>query len=230
MNLDQTEMPTADSSENAPVLSNDETESLAADDFVTKPLFSDGTRTCFACENDLTDKTKLCYACRHGLTGETRDDGEEEWECWCTEWECRCRKCRMAYCPICESHFATSDYLSTVFTDDKTLWLANMVTHYRHEHRAWDRTHPYISKRYGQETYEHQKSIINEQAKRQIIRKSRDFLLEHGIGIEQFVALKGTDERTLALAVQRLQATKPMSDLQEVLSRAHAKSGTRGKK
>lgn len=173
-----------------------------------KPLFELGLKTCYACANELTGDVKTCYACANDLTGEPKydyGDDYEEWECYCDEWDCRCEESMMCYCPICHHRFAESDYLASVFDDDeKARWLANMVTHYRHEHRAWDRSHRYISWKYGQDTYERQKSIINEQAKRQIVRKATEFLLAHGIGVETFAKLQGTEEKTIELATKKL--------------------------
>ena len=97
-----------------------------------------------------------------------------------------------------------SKYLSTVFpNDEKALWLANMVTHYRHDHRAWDRQYSYVSARYGQEAYDRQKAVINEQAKRQIIRKCYKFLLGNSFTVKHFMKLK-SDEKTLQLAAKYL--------------------------
>ena len=48
---------------------------------------------------------------------------------------------RSFYCPICEQRFDTSDYLSGVFKgNDRAMWLANMVMHYRHNHiTSWNK-------------------------------------------------------------------------------------------
>jgi len=165
----------------------------------TIPLFKQGTRRCYACREGLTGQDKVCYACQNDLTG-TYNDNDCEWECFCSTWVCRCQPCIKVYCPICQLYFTSSDYLASVFQDEEPRWLANMVMHYRHDHRAWDRSHPYLSSR----SYEHQKSIINEQAKRQIIRKATPFLLEHGIRPEHFAALQGTEQKTLQLALKKL--------------------------
>ena len=47
----------------------------------------------------------------------------------------------MVYCPICKHYFDGSEYLKTVFLDDeKTLWFANMVMHYRYTHiTSWNK-------------------------------------------------------------------------------------------
>lgn len=174
------------------------------------PLFVPGRRVCYACANGITGYERLCYACAHDLTGEPKGGDEDEvWECrcWGEVWECRCEDAAMAYCPICGERFAESAYLATVFAgDERARWLANMVTHYRHEHRAWDRSHPYLTRRYGEATYERQKQKINEQAKRQIIRKATAYLLHHGVQPEHFALLEGTENKTLALAHKKLMS------------------------
>ena len=167
-------------------------------------LFSSGKRECYACANGLTGEKKECYACRHDLVGEYKYDGDE-WYCDCDEWHCLCKDAKTLTCPICDETFACSDYLAKTFADDPRVeWLANMVTHYRHDHRAWDRSHGYISRKYGEATYERQKAKINEQAKRQIIRKATAFLNEHRITVDHFRRLQGTDEKTIGLADKKL--------------------------
>ncbi|MFB6307251.1 MAG: hypothetical protein ABEH43_09745 [Flavobacteriales bacterium] len=83
-------------------------------------------------------------------------------------------------------------------------WLANMVTHYRHDHiRYWDQKWSkggYGWKNLSEETYEKEKAQVNNRAKRQIIRKTQDFLVEHGIDSNVFRELIGTEEDTIALA------------------------------
>lgn len=191
-------------------------------DQAVEPLFESGIVRCRACIEGKTGSRKICYACRHELTGKVKEnswfddddqidyDGEDgvevedRWHCQCETWECRCVERPLAWCPICEHRFNTSEYLAEVFADDpRTQWLANMVTHYRHEHRAWDRNLDNL-RCYGESTYERQKAIVNEQAKRQIIRKASDFLIAHGVGVEHFRALKGTTEQTIELALKKL--------------------------
>lgn len=41
------------------------------------------------------------------------------------------------YCPICYNEFSESSYLKKVFSDEKEKWLANMITHYSHDHIRW---------------------------------------------------------------------------------------------
>ena len=55
-------------------------------------------------------------------------------------------------CPICNHHFIASDYLVEILADDpKARFIANMVTHYRHNHiaywnRCWGRNGDYYRK------------------------------------------------------------------------------------
>ena len=83
-----------------------------------------------------------------------------------------------------------------------------MVTHYRHCHitswnKCWGRGGSrYRSGWFGD--YDTQKRIVNERAKRQIIRKCRDFLLLHKISSEHFKNLQGGEEKTFQLAVSQL--------------------------
>lgn len=105
-------------------------------------------------------------------------------------------------CPICNSWFPGSFYLSTVFSEPRQLWLANMVTHYRHEHVSYyDRWVGFQSIFYG---YQRFKRLVNNRAKRQILRKCKQFLTDHGFRCEDFAALQGTDQKTLDLAFKIL--------------------------
>jgi len=183
-------------------------------------LITDGFRTCFACQHGFTGKKKECCACQNGLTGKLKhagfsdvqvngdrdgeyDDDEcgEQWVCRCETWKCQCAPCKQGYCPICQNRFPFSEYLSTVIADEKTLWLANFVTHFRHSHRAWDRNAGYIARHHD---YDAAKDTINEQAKRQLVRKAAGFLRSHGIGAEHFMSLKDTTEETMVVVRKKL--------------------------
>lgn len=115
----------------------------------------------------------------------------------------------MFYCPLCNRWHIASDYLRTVFKDNRELWLANMVTHYRHEHitswnKMWGRYGHYYQEAAHFHDYDEEKHIVNERAKRQIIRKATDFLRENGITPATFRALQFTTEETMALAEKKL--------------------------
>ena len=108
------------------------------------------------------------------------------------------------YCPLCNEWFGGSSYLFTVFTDERSLWLANMVTHYRHSHiiswdKMWGRYGGYYQQaaHYHDEDYEVRKSEINERAKRQIVRKATEFLKNNNIGMDVFNSLQGTTDKTI---------------------------------
>ena len=105
------------------------------------------------------------------------------------------------HCPICGELYDGSDYLKTVFQDQRSLWLANMVTHYRHNHISWWNN---CWGRYGNsyrgywfKDYDEEKAKVNEAAKRQIARLSKGFLMRNGIGVIHFTALQGTTEKTI---------------------------------
>ncbi len=116
---------------------------------------------------------------------------------------------RYCTCPICNQHFTKSEYLAEVFKDDpKALFIANLITHHRHRHiESWNRCwgqngDHYREKWFGD--YEQEKQKVNERAKRQIIRKATDVLIGLGITSETFKKLQGSDEKTIALAIKKL--------------------------
>lgn len=108
------------------------------------------------------------------------------------------------YCPLCDSCFDGSTYLKDVFDDIPTLWLANMVTHYRHNHiTSWNKMwgdHGFYYRQaahYDDMNYEDRKSEINERAKRQIVRKAAPYLRKNNVTIKAFENLQGTTVATL---------------------------------
>lgn len=116
----------------------------------------------------------------------------------------------MVYCPICLTEFTCSEYLKEQFPDIKTLWLANMVTHYRHIHISfWNKCwgphgEHYRGKWFG--TYEEEKKKVNERCKRQIIRQCKDFMNFHQIGLQELLKLQFTDNKTIDLANKYLHS------------------------
>ena len=87
---------------------------------------------------------------------------------------------KRVYCPICNRWFEGSSYLFEEFKDDeKAIWLSNMVTHYRHTHiTSWNKCWGYGGRFYRSGwfgDYDTEKQKVNERAKRQIIRKAKDF-------------------------------------------------------
>lgn len=114
------------------------------------------------------------------------------------------------FCPICGDYFPASDHLASVISDPGTLWLANMVTHYRHTHiRSWKRCWDHYSgNRYRSGwfgDYDEEKQLVNERAKRQIIRKCDFFMTHHSIGIKQLEGLEYNDPKTIELEAKRLK-------------------------
>jgi len=116
-------------------------------------------------------------------------------------------KMRYVYCPLCDEYYLTSEYLHTVFEKEpKAEFLANLVTHYRHNHiNYYDNSVGYVCRFHDYDTF---KRIVNNCAKRQIIRKAKDYLINVGITVEDFCRLQSTDENTVALACRMLSTTK----------------------
>ena len=109
------------------------------------------------------------------------------------------------FCPICGKRFDASDYLCSIFKDDdKALWLANMVMHYRHNHiTSWNKHWGWYGQAYRKAAhfgdYNTEKAIVNERAKRQIARKSAQYIIKYGIDKAVYAKLQGTSKETLTL-------------------------------
>ena len=109
------------------------------------------------------------------------------------------------FCPLCGKRFETSEYLGQVFKGkDKALWLANMVTHYRHSHiTSWNKCWGWGGWAYRQAAhfgeYDTEKSIVNERAKRQIARKCPQYIVNNGITHEVYSELQGSTGETLSV-------------------------------
>ncbi len=109
------------------------------------------------------------------------------------------------FCPICGKRFEVSDYLCSIFKDDdKALWLANMVMHYRHKHiTSWNKYWGWNGAAYRKAAhfgdYDTEKAIFNERAKRQIARKCLQYIIRYGIDCGVYSKLQGTTEETLKL-------------------------------
>lgn len=115
------------------------------------------------------------------------------------------------YCPLCSAYFSDSHHLRQAIADEKVLWLANMVTHYRHTHvsywnKCWGGKGDFYRAGWYSD-YEKEKAKINNSAKRQIIRKCYFFLIEHGITSLHFKQLLTTEPKTLQLAIEKLDNT-----------------------
>lgn len=115
------------------------------------------------------------------------------------------------YCPLCGQTHILSSHLKEVFADaPKSLWLANMITHYRHYHiESWNRCWGYNGNHYRRQwfgDYYEEKVKVNERAKRQIVRKAKPFLQYHKIGLKDFEKLQNNDEKTIALIKKNLNS------------------------
>lgn len=113
------------------------------------------------------------------------------------------------FCPMCNNYFKESEYLSTVISNPRTLWLANMVTHYRHNHitswnKCWGRYGGYYQG-YWFGDYDEEKSKVNERAKRQIIRKCLSFLQAKSIVKADFEGLEYNSPETIVLINKKLK-------------------------
>lgn len=102
------------------------------------------------------------------------------------------------YCPLCDSELPESIYLSSIFSNNlRAKWFANMVTHYRHNHtRYYDNSVGYVSKFHD---YGDFKQIVNERAKRQIIRKTKEFMKLHEFTVDDIKVLEFNEDKTIEL-------------------------------
>lgn len=108
-------------------------------------------------------------------------------------------------CPLCNKQISRSDYLKSVFYDSAALeWFANLITHYRHNHiSSWNKCWGpgggrYRSGWFG--NYDNQKAMVNERAKRQIIRQAFPILREVGLTPEDIQRLQNTGDDTMRVA------------------------------
>jgi hypothetical protein len=109
------------------------------------------------------------------------------------------------WCPMCKEWDTLSDYLMKIFKDNpKSLWFANMVTHYRHSHiTSWNKCWGYGGKNYRRgwfKDYEDEKSKVNERAKRQILRKCKEFMKFHKFSTDDILILENNSSKTIELA------------------------------
>ena len=113
------------------------------------------------------------------------------------------------FCPMCNDYFKESEYLRTVISNPRTLWLANMVTHYRHNHitswnKCWDNFEGRNYRRGWFGDYEEEKATVNERAKRQIVRKCFSYIKYNNITIEDFNELDYNEEETIEFLNKKL--------------------------
>jgi len=114
------------------------------------------------------------------------------------------------YCPICEDYFEVSKYLEDAIEHEHVRWLANMITHYRHEHiTSWNNTWnrgEYGGRYLSEFTYEKEKIKVNERAKRQILRKCKKEMIKDGFKVEHVKQLQHTDNKTIELYEKYLKS------------------------
>jgi hypothetical protein len=105
-----------------------------------------------------------------------------------------------SYCPFCDDFFEISDIFDDEYEDQKTLWLANMVHHYKLKHNP-----EYIHGIYSGCLKDHYLRKVTmtdkweEGSKQQVLLKCTDFLIQNGIRLEHFMNLKGTNKETVQL-------------------------------
>lgn len=108
------------------------------------------------------------------------------------------------FCTICNLYFKTSIHLNEVFkNEERARWLANMVMHYRHDHlSSWDSTwgrNGYANRFLKNVDYDTEKIKVNERAKRQILRKCKNYLIKNGFNANDILKLQNTEPKTTAL-------------------------------
>lgn len=173
-----------------------------------RDLFIKNTIKCMNCRLGKTGLTIMCYACKNSLTNTIKNEYGDFWECQCKQNMCTCDY-TLFYCPICNREYKESNYLAEAITDIKVRWLANMITHYRHDHiTSWNKCWAEYGNNYRRGwfgDYEEEKKKVNERAKRQIIRKCFAYLSEHGINADHFQILQNTTPETLELINNKIQ-------------------------
>lgn len=120
-----------------------------------------------------------------------------------------CQYCRIAnekivygcgICPMCGMEFKFSSHLHTAIPNEKTRLIANLITHYRHEHqKSWEKQYKYISRMYDEYVYEEAKIEHNNRAKRQVLRKCTQWIIDNGITADNFLELQDNDDKTIEL-------------------------------
>lgn len=102
------------------------------------------------------------------------------------------------YCPECEEYFSGSFYLETQFRyRPGALWLANFITHYRHNHTDWDKQKYKLNG--NKVSYKKGKSLMNEYIKQLLINKFPALLKENDILLSDFELLENTNNQTINL-------------------------------
>jgi hypothetical protein len=103
--------------------------------------------------------------------------------------------------PVENCYLESSEYLATIFNEEpKTLWLANMITYYRHTLKSWNNTWSrggYGWNKISTEVYEQEKIKVNERQKRKIVKNHSKLLIENNVELSDFLKLQNTDQKTI---------------------------------
>ncbi|WP_339789218.1 hypothetical protein [uncultured Imperialibacter sp.] len=117
---------------------------------------------------------------------------------------------RFLYCPISLHRIQQSEYLSTIFDDPKTLWLANLITHYRHNHiSSWNKCWGWNGNYYRQNwfgDYDDEKKIVNERAKRELVRNGHLIFRYMEVTKDHWCNMRDTSPETIKVIDKLLVA------------------------
>jgi len=128
---------------------------------------------------------------------------------------------KLGFCPICKREIKKSEYLSDIFSDNPPLeYFCNLITHYRHTHitswnKMWGAHGRSYQKAAGFGDYEEEKSIINERAKRQLIRKAWPVFQKIGLTAKMVAGLDKTTNETIKVANKFLNDKANMKEEKE---------------
>jgi hypothetical protein len=162
---------------------------------------------CNDCGRLISDEYLYCYDCSFD-TCKCGNSKKREFE--------HCKECnqmiidaenKLKYgfgvCPFCGHEFIFSEFLNSVIVDEKVRLIANLITHYRHNHQlSWNKSCHYISSKWGNDAYEKAKIEHNNRAKRQIIWKCKDWIIENNLSSEHFMTLSNNDDKTVELVLK----------------------------
>ena len=174
---------------------------------------------CQECGEPISDRFIYCFECSQELEydvcscGNRKKNYHEQCKI-CFEADQRKikrEKFGFSVCPICGEEFLFSEFLNDAIQDTKTRLVANLITHYRHNHqKSWNYNSQYISSTWGEEAYQRAKIKMNNCAKRQILRKCQKWIVENRLSKETFLQLKDNDEKTLVQIQKTLGLNKEL--------------------
>lgn len=155
---------------------------------------------CEVCGVPIRDEYTFCREhrfnkCKCG-TKKYRDDVS----CLNCKLEDEKQKNGFSICPLCGEEFKFSEYLNTAILNPKTRLIANLITHYRHSHqKSWESQYKYISRYCNDGVYERAKIEHNNRAKRQILRKCKEWIKDNELNAQNFLELQDNDNKTIEL-------------------------------